>query len=183
MPLRSGGRSSTRLHLSLRLLLPLVLVLSGCLGGFRVAETPAPAPLFRPEQFFAGVTHGEGVLAVRGKADRAFRVTGTGHTERDGSFVLDQTITYADGEVAQRTFRIRSVDEHEYVGSLTGASGAVSARAENNSFHVRYTIRQPAVTMEQWIYLQPDGRTSLNRATVRVLGIPVARLSETITRN
>jgi hypothetical protein len=37
--------------------------------------------------------------------------------------------------------------------------------------------------MEQWIYRQPDGRTALNRSTVRVLGVPVAHLSETITKD
>jgi len=167
---------------SLRFALPVVLVLSGCLGGFRVGETPARAPQFRPEQFFAGVTYGEGILATRGRADRPFHVTGAGHSESDGTFVLDQTIIYAGGAVEQRSFRMRRVDEHEYAGSLTGASGPVSARAEGNSFHVRYTIRKPAITMEQWIYLQPDGRTGLNRATVRVFGIPVAHLSETIRR-
>jgi hypothetical protein len=166
----------------LQFALPVVLVLSGCLSGFRVGETPAQTPQFRPEQFFAGVTYGEGILATRGKADRPFRVTGAGHSKSDGTFVLDQTITYADGAVEQRSFRIWRVDECEYAGSLTGASGAVWARAEGNSFHVRYTISTPAVTMEQWIYLQPDGRTGLNRATVRVLGIPVAHLSETIRR-
>lgn len=167
---------------SLRFALPMALALSGCLGGFRVAETPARTPLFRPERFFAGATSGEGILSVRGKADRPFHVASTGHGESDGTFVLDQTITYADGLVERRSFRMRRVDEHLYTGRLTSASGTVSARAEGNSFHLRYTIRKPAVTMEQWIYLQPDGRSSLNRATVRVLGFPVAHLSETITR-
>ncbi|MBA3890381.1 MAG: DUF3833 family protein [Gemmatimonadaceae bacterium] len=167
---------------SLRLALPVVLVLSGCLDGFRVGGTPAAGPLFRPEQFFAGVTYGEGIVAARGRADRAFHVTSAGHSESDGNFVLDQTITYADGEVERRSFRVRRVDEHEYTGRLTGASSPVSARAEGNSFHVRYTISKPAVTMEQWVYLQPDGRTALSRATVSLLGIPVARLSETIRR-
>lgn len=165
----------------LRFALPMALLLSGCLHGFRVAETPARAPLFRPEPFFAGATSGEGILSVRGKADRSFHVTSTGHGDA-GTFVLDQTITYADGVVERRSFRMRRVSEHGYTGRLTGASGPVSARAEGNSFHLRYTIRKPAVTMEQWIYLQPDGRTSLNRATVRIVGIPVARLSETIER-
>lgn len=157
--------------------------LSGCLGGFRVAATPAQAtPAFRPEQFFTGVTHGDGTLAVRGRADRAFQVVSTGRTDRDGSFVLDQTVTYANGAVNRRSFRMRRVDEHEYTGTLTGVAGAVSARVDGNSFHVRYTMRRPAVRMEQWIHLQPDGRTALNRATVRMFGIPVAHLSETITR-
>ncbi|MEP7118065.1 MAG: DUF3833 family protein, partial [Acidobacteriota bacterium] len=89
---------------------------------------------------------------------------------------------YSNGEVNRRSFRMRRVDEHEYTGTLTGVSGAVWARVDGNSFHVRYTMRRPAVTMEQWIHLQPDGRTGLNRATVRVFGIPIAHLSETITR-
>ena len=163
-------------------ILPVALVLSGCLGGFHVAETPAREPLFRPETFFAGATSGEGILSVRGKADRPFRVASTGQSGSDGTFVLDQTITYADGKVERRSFRMRPVDEHRYTGRLTGASGIVSGRAEGNGFHLRYTIRKPAVTMEQWIYLQPNGRTSLNRGTVRILGVPVAHLSETIRR-
>lgn len=155
---------------------------SGCLSHFRVAQTPAPSPPFRPEEFFAGATAGEGVLAARFKADRPFRVAGLGHTEPDGTFVLDQTVTYTGGAVERRSFRMRRVNDHDYTGTLTGASGAVSARADANSFHIRYRIGQPAITMEQWLYLQPDGRTVLNRATVRVLGIPFAHLSETITR-
>ncbi len=43
-------------------------------------------------------------------------------------------------------------------------------------------LGKPAVRMEQWMFVQPDGRSVLNRATVTVLGIPVARLSETIRR-
>jgi hypothetical protein len=35
--------------------------------------------------------------------------------------------------------------------------------------------------MEQWLYLQPDGRTVVNEATISLLGLVVARLSERIT--
>ena len=72
---------------------PALLLLSGCLAGFRVAKTPADAPQFRPEEFFAGATTGDGILVTRGKAARPFRVSGSGKTQSDGSFVLDQTIT------------------------------------------------------------------------------------------
>ena len=36
--------------------------------------------------------------------------------------------------------------------------------------------------MEQWLYLQPDGRSVMNEATVRVFWVVVAHLSERITR-
>ena len=166
--------------------LTIVLVLSGCLGKFQVAETPNATPAFRPEVFFDGATHGEGMLDVRGRAERRFTVASTGHSERHGGFpgdfILDQVIRFADGEVQRRTFRMRPLDAQRYTGSLTGASGPVTASAEGNSFHLRYAMGK-ASSMEQWIYLQPDGRTAFNRATVRVLGAPVAHLSETIRRD
>ena len=37
-------------------------------------------------------------------------------------------------------------------------------------------------SMEQWLYLQPDGRTVMNQATIRVFGPVVAHLSERISR-
>jgi hypothetical protein len=37
--------------------------------------------------------------------------------------------------------------------------------------------------MEQWLYMQPDGRTVVNEATIRVFGIIVAHLSERITHD
>lgn len=109
-------------------------------------------------------------------------MTGIGKIDRDGTFVLQQEITYNDGAIDDRSFRIRRLNDHDYTGTLTGVPGRVSARVDGNTFHVRYLIRHPAVYMEQWIYLQPDGRTALNHSTVKVLGIPVAQLSEVITR-
>jgi hypothetical protein len=58
----------------------------------------------------------------------------------------------------------------------------VAAKVTGNRFHLRYLVRQPAVYMEQYLYLQPDGRTVLNLATIRVIGVPWARLTEEITR-
>ncbi len=160
----------------------LALLMTACLAGFRIAKTPADAPVFRPEQFFNGLTRGDGVLATRGRRDRKFYVAGVGRFASDGTFILDQKIRYADGATDERSFHIRRINDHDYAGTLSGVTGRVSARVDGNSFHVRYLIRKPAVTMDQWIYLQPDGLTAFNRSTVKVLGIPVANLSETITR-
>lgn len=108
-------------------------------------------------------------------------MTGHGRQESDGTFVLDQTVAYADGGVERRSFRLRRVNTFEYAGTLTGVSGPVWARVDGSTFQVRYKMKR-GMTMEQWIYLQADGRTALNRATVRMFGVAVARLSETISR-
>ena len=142
----------------------------------------APEPAFDPTRFFAGRTHGEGTLDVRIGRDRTLQVEGTGVTEADGTFRLDQTVTYGDGAVETRTWRLRRAEGGRYTATLSDAKGTVRAETKGTRFHLRYLLRHPAVYMEQWLYLQPDGRTVAKFAQVTVLGVPWARLSETITR-
>jgi hypothetical protein len=64
---------------------------------------------------------------------------------------------------------------------LSDAQGPVRAESVGNVFHLRYRLRF-AVYMEQWLTLRADGRTVDNRAQITVLGLPWARLSESIVR-
>jgi hypothetical protein len=154
----------------------------GCLAGFPSRPEVMPQPAFDPIAFFTGRTHGEGTLDVRVGSDRTLTVEGTGRQQTDGSFRLDQTVTYADGAVETRTWQLRRTDATHFTATLSDASGPVEAEVEGNRFHLRYKIRNPAVYMEQWLYARPDGRTVDNLAQVTVLGVPWARLAETITR-
>jgi len=160
----------------------LLAVATGCLAGNPAPPAQTPAPLFDPTVFFAGPTHGEGALHVRAGSSRTLRVEGIGRTDADGAFQLDQTVTFADGAVETRTWRMRRVDAGHYAATLSDAKGEVQAETSGNRFHLRYLMRQPAVYMEQWLYLAPDGQSVANQAQVTVLGIPWARLAETITR-
>ncbi len=154
--------------------------------GWRAGEPPLPPtteqPVFDPTIFFAGRTHGEGTLEMRFGADRVIKVEGHGWTRPDGTFQLDQTITFGDGAVETRNWRISRLDANRFSATLSDARGMVAASASGNLFHLRYLIRQPAVWMEQWLYLQPDGQSVLNLARVTLLGVVWARLMETITR-
>ena len=171
------------MHSRLRLAVALVpLFLFGCLPAFPNAIEPVGQPELLPDVFFAGRTTGEGTLTMRFRAPRSLRVEGMGQREPDGTFRLDQTVTFGDGTVETRTWRMRRTAANEYRATLSDATGEVTAQTSGNSFHLRYLLRQPRVYMDQWLYLQPNGRTVANRATVTVLGIPWARLDETITR-
>ncbi len=161
----------------------LVPFASACLAGAPHHPAVEPSPELRPERFFAGHTRGDGALETRGRATRPLRVDGRGWTEDDGTFRLDQTVTMGDDAPTTRTWRLRRVDERTYTAALSDAHGPVRAEVDGNRFHLRYTVREPDVVMEQWLFLQPDGRTVRNIATVTVLGVPWARLSESITRD
>ncbi len=156
---------------------------SACLARGPARPAPDDAPVFRPEAFFAGRTRGTGTLETRGHAPQAVRVEGEGSVEADGTFRLEQRITTGGDRAETRTWRLRRVDARAYTATLSDARGPVTAEVDGNRLHLRYEIRRPAVVMEQWLYLQPGATTVRNVATVTVLGVPWARLSESITRD
>ena len=168
----------------IHLLIISTAVLAACLPVLPPNPPTASAPTFDPTVFFAGHTHGEGALNVRFGARRSLSVDGVARSRPDGTFQLDQTITFANGTIDTRRWVLRrdANDANAFTATLSDAVGEVKAETRGNEFHLRYQIRSPKVFMEQRLYLQPDGRTVLNQAEVTVLGIPWARLSETIVR-
>ncbi len=166
-------------------LLLLAATLGGCSPVLRPPAFEGGTPELRPEIFFAGATSSSGVLANRsGAPTRRLHVKGFGQTLPDGSFRLDQSITFDQNTPRMRTWVLRRLDAHHYTATLTDASGAVQGEAYGDLFHLRYPMKTPfGGEMEQWMYLQADGRTVMNEATVRVFGVVVAHLSELITRD
>lgn len=155
---------------------------SSCLPSPAARPDVTTTPAFDPVAVFAGHTHGDGVLEQRFGKGRHLSVEGNGYRSADGTFQLDQTITYDDSTKETRRWVLRRRDATSWTATLSDAKGEVAAETNGNLFHLRYQIRSPKVYMEQWLYLQPDGRSVLNLAQVTVLGVPYARLSETITR-
>ena len=157
--------------------------LCGCTSPLPPESFAEHTPEMRPEIFFAGATASRGVVEnSSGAPIRRFQVKGVGRALPDGTFSLEQSITFDAHAPEQRTWILTRLDAHHYSATLTDASGPVAAEAYGDLFHLRYPMKTPpGGRMEQWLYLQPDGRTVMNSATVRVLGVVVARLTETIT--
>ena len=68
-----------------------------------------------------------------------------------------------------------------FTSSLSDAAGPVELATDGNTLHIRYRLGR-FTTRHQRLGAPARRRTVLNLATVRVLGVPVARLTETITR-
>ncbi len=160
----------------------MLLPLDGCIGAMPIERFAAAGPAMRPEQFFAGRTHGWGVVATRGgRPSRHFTVEGAGETLADGRFRLRQTVTWAaNGHQETREWLMTGDGGNFYRATLTDAKGPVTGEVRGNVFHLRYRMARPDVMMEQFLYLQPDGRHVLNTATVTAMGLPMAHLSEII---
>lgn len=164
----------------------LVLVLglmTACAEPLDLAAFAGAEPTMRPEVFFAGTTRGRGVVqSLGGRPTRRFTVVSHGDIAPDGTLRLAQTVTFADGETRERAWRMTPDEAGGYRATLSEAEGPVTLAVAGNVLRLRYTVRRPFVTLEQWLYLHADGQSALNEGTVRVLGLPVLRLSEVIRR-
>lgn len=161
----------------------LSIVLTGCLPSASLEPPTTALPAMRPEVFFAGRTEGRGELTLRGGSPRSLQVASEGRQDPDGTFRLDQTITFGDGTIERRTWHLRAIDSRTYSGTLSDAAGDMRGEVEGNVFRLRYLLRQPAVYVQQRLYLQSDERTVINLGEVTVLGMPWARLEERIVRS
>jgi hypothetical protein len=155
---------------------------SGCLAGHPLLTAPA-APVFRPEGFFDGPSHGTGAVRIRTRRTQPLRVDSHGAAQPDGSFRLDQTITIGDAapRTRTRTWTMTRTADGGYVSTLTDARGPVEVTAHGAELRIHYRMGT-VTTMDQRIVLRPDGQSALNVATVRMMGVPVARLEEVIER-
>ena len=142
----------------------------------------AQAPVeFTPSAGFGGESEGRGTLKFFFRKPRAFHVTSRGAEQSDGTFRLDQTITFA-GEPPQSRFWVMTRSAaHRYAATLSDAAGPVEATVSGPRLSLHYRVKGP-VFMHQELVLSADRRTIDNVGVVRLLGIPIGRLQETITR-
>jgi hypothetical protein len=163
-------------------LLPSALLLAGFSFAPPHRELAAGGPVFEPEKFFLGRTEGKGMIhgpfARRSGVDEV----GVGHVEPDGTLVLDQRVHREGHAPDQRQWRIRKIGPGRYSGTLTDARGPVTADVQGNCLRLRYTIAKGNLAAENYLYLQPDGQSAVNRMTVRKFGLTFATVEETIRR-
>lgn len=159
----------------------LALGLSGCLASAPRVPASGAAPPLRPDVFFAGETRGFGLLQVRGGRAEVVEVASAGAALPDGTFRLDQTIRLGDGPPTDRSWTMAETAPGVWTGTLSDADGPTTATVGPDALRIRYRLGR-FTTMTQRLTLEPDGRAALNVATVRFLGVPVARLVERIRR-
>lgn len=136
---------------------------------------------FTPQQLFAGHSEGDGSLKILFGKPKTFHVESRGQLLSDGSFRLDQTVTFEGETATDRTWILKTVNPGTYTGTLSDAAGEVTGRTEGNSLILRYRIKSLLV-MQQTLELLPDSEKIDNVGKITLLGIPIGRLHETIIR-
>lgn len=161
----------------------LALAGAGC-NSLTPSQFASSTPHFDPAEYFTGRTSSRGVFENRaGEPARRFTSTASGRWE-GGALTLDQTFMYEDGQTQQRHWRIHRLDTHRFEATANDVVGVARGEAYGNAFRWEYTVAlSPGnplmnVHLAQWMYLEPDGRSMLNRATIKKFGVELAQVTE-----
>ena len=168
----------------LRLTVALLAMVAGGFASRQTASFKDGKPVFDPGEFFRGRTHSWGIVESRGGEPSEILTTrAQGHWQGD-IFHFEQDLAFEQGKRQHRSWLIRRLDAHHYTATGTGIVGEARAEAYGNVFHLEFTFDvSPGnpllhVHMSQWMYLQPDGRTMVNRDTLTKAGVIVAHITE-----
>lgn len=154
------------------------MILPAILGLLLLGQAPAAAS---PEQFFVGRTEGQGTAHVILSGRHQVRHRGYGRIARDGALVIDQVVEEEGKAPRRRSWRLVRAGPNRFTGTISDARGPVTGEVRGNVLHIRYRSAE-GPTVEQWITVQPGGRTASNRMTFHRFGIQVATMEETIRR-
>ncbi len=143
------------------------------------ADPARPQPELDPLAFFTGETRGEGTVKVMMKAATTVRTESRGTPDGKGGMVLEQKVYEAGKPVRSSRWTLQPTSKTTLKGTVSNARGPVTGHLSGNRLHLKYPM-PGGLAAEQYMYLQPDRRTLLNRITVRKWGMVVARIDETV---
>lgn len=164
---------------------PALIVLAVFLGGcsaMQPKDFKGTQPHLDLFAYFQGETRAWGIFQDRsGSLKRQFTVAIKGEIEGD-ELTLTEDFVYADGEIQQRIWRIRRIDQHRYEGRADDVVGTATGLAYGQALNWRYTMRLPYrgteinVVFDDWMFLQTDD-VLVNRATVSKFGFKVGEVT------
>ncbi|MEG3078815.1 DUF3833 domain-containing protein [Halomonas sp. 5021] len=159
----------------------LVVFLASC-SSVDVEDYADTEPRLDIAEYFTGSTRAWGMVQdYSGEVQRRFTVTIDGRVE-NGTLILDEDFVFADGETDKRVWRFERIDEHRWVGTANDVEEPIEARQYGHAFHMNYPLdvaigdRTINFTMDDWMYLQPDGRL-INRTAMKKFGLTLGEIT------
>jgi hypothetical protein len=153
-------------------------ILALLLAAAQAATAPPGSAL---ENFFVGRTEGSGTANVVVAGRHSVRDRARGWRDRSGALVLDQVVEEEGKPPRRRLWRLVRAGGNRVGGTISDVRGQVAGELSGNTLHLRYRLAE-GPTVEQWITLQPGGRTATNRMTFHRFGLRVATVNSTIRK-
>ena len=156
-------------------------LVAGCAAP-TAADYAAEKPLLDLKTYFNGELTAHGIFTDRqGKVARRFVVQMTG-TWQGNQGVLDERLTYSDGTLERRVWRLTDEGGGRWTGRADDVVGVAEGRSAGNALNWRYTLNLPVdgktyeVQFDDWMYLM-DERVMLNKAVMSKFGIRLGEVT------
>jgi hypothetical protein len=175
------------LHMNRLALVPLFALALAIAPTTCATEAPRvfdSSPMLDPMAFFIGHTRSWGVMEnSSGKATEIIRTETWGRVVH-GELRMEQDLYFSKSPKQHRSWRMRRLDGRHFEASANDMVGTARGEARGNAFVWSFTLAtKPGdplfnIGMTQHMFLQPDGRTLINRDTVRKFGLIIAHVTE-----
>lgn len=161
--------------------LTIMLGLVGC-STMKPEDFTGTEPRLILEDYFSGQTKAWGIFQDRfGNLRRQFVVDIAGDWDGE-TLTLTEDFVYDDGELDQRIWRIRKIDENTYEGRADDVVGVAQGRSFGNALKWSYDLNLKVgdgtwrVHFNDWMFLQ-DQEVMINKADVSKFGINIGQVT------
>ena len=145
-------------------------------------------PEIKIEKYFEGQVKAWGILQDRkGSVTRQFEANMLGKFENN-ILTLEEDFFWKDGETQRRVWKIKKIDEHNYIGTAPDVVGEAKGVSYGSAFKFEYNLMIPfkgkniKIRFDDWIFKQ-DEKVAINRAKMTKFGIRVADLTVVFVKN
>ena len=139
-------------------------------------------PVIKIENYFEGKVKAWGILQDRkGKVTRQFNANMLGKFENN-ILILEEDFFWKDGESQKRVWKIKKVDENNYIGTASDVVGEAKGVSYGSAFKFEYYLMVPfkgktiKIRFDDWIFKQSD-KIAINRANLSKFGFKVGELT------
>ena len=161
----------------------LLPVIASC-SSLKIENFKNTTPEFRIEDYFLGEVKASGVVLDRsGMPIKQFVVEIKGTLNAaEKTLTLNEDFNYADGKVENRVWTIKILDDGNYEGYAKDVSGYATGRALGQALNWRYTLQVPydnstiEIDFNDWMFLQNDNKTLVNKAVMTKYGFYVGEV-------
>jgi len=132
--------------------------------------------------FFTGRSHAENVIKIAFHGPHKLIVDSVGGRNKEGEFVLVDTVREEGKPVRTRTWVMRSAGAGHFTGFLSDAAGPVDVVTAGDTATISYTMKDGNLKIVQQIKLQSDGKTLSNHVVAKKFGLTFAHVDGTIRK-
>ena len=147
-----------------------------------LAVAAAEPPKLDMTAFFTGKSHADNVIKIALHAPHRLVVDSVGGRNKEGEFVLIDTVREEGKPVRTRTWVMHEVGPGHFTGFLSDAIGPVDVVASGWSATIKYVMKDGHLKIVQQIVLQADGRTLSNQVVAKKFGLSFARVDGSIRK-